>query len=220
MSFVKNLDMPLIRLSPQDDFTLRDACAGVHIFGGIGSGKTSGSGRMLAGAYLRAGMGGLVTAVKPDEIPLWKKYGAEHGRSKSIVFFDENEGFNFLTYELSRHGMDGIGTVVECLMRVIEAAKKASPTASQRGGEAFWEDASRQLLRYTIPPLYAATGTLSMPDIVRFISSAPSTAHEVTDPEWQRSSFMYKIMDAAAKCPRVPLSHDALEDVLAYWSQQ
>jgi type IV secretory pathway TrbF-like protein len=42
--------------------------------------KTSGSGRMLAGAYLRAGMGGLVTAVKPEEIPLWRRYAAEHGR--------------------------------------------------------------------------------------------------------------------------------------------
>src|SRR5580693_1683679 len=155
MSFVKDLDTPLLRLSPQDNFTLRDACAGVHIFGGIGSGKTSGSGRMIAGAYLRAGMGGLVTAVKPEEIDLWRQYVAEHGRKSSLVLFDENEGFNFLAYELARQGMDGVGTVTECLLRVVEAAKKASPTASHRGGEPFWDDATRQVLRYTLPPLYA-----------------------------------------------------------------
>ena len=47
IAYVKNLDTPLLRVSPGDAFTLRDACAGVHIFGGIGSGKTSGSGRIV-----------------------------------------------------------------------------------------------------------------------------------------------------------------------------
>ena len=160
MSFVKDLNTTLMKLSGQDEFDLADACAGIHIFGGIGSGKTSGSGRMIAGAHLRAGMGGLVTAVKPEEISLWERYAAEHGRKPSIVLFDETEGFNFLAYELGRQGMEGIGTVTECLMRVLEAAKKASPTASQRGGEPFWEDAARMLLRYAIPMVYSASGTL------------------------------------------------------------
>jgi hypothetical protein len=67
MAFVNSLDTPLLQLSAQDNFTLENACAGVHVFGGIGSGKTSGSGKMLAGAYLRGGFGGLVTAVKAEE---------------------------------------------------------------------------------------------------------------------------------------------------------
>ena len=56
VAFAKDLDAPLLRLSSQDDFTLEDATKGVHAFGGIGSGKTSGSGKVLAGAYLRAGV--------------------------------------------------------------------------------------------------------------------------------------------------------------------
>ena len=129
MSYLTKLEAPLLQLSPKDVFSLRDACAGVHIFGGIGSGKTSGSGRMLAGAYLRAGMGGLVTAVKPEEVTLWQRYAAEHGRSNSLILFDEHEGFNFLAYEFGRQGIDGVGTVTECLMKILEAAKRASPTA-------------------------------------------------------------------------------------------
>lgn len=35
------------------DCSLRDAVAGVHVFGGVGAGKTSTSGRMLAEAFLR-----------------------------------------------------------------------------------------------------------------------------------------------------------------------
>jgi len=116
---------------------------------------------------------GLVTCVKPEEVELWQGYAKEHGRARSLILFDENEGFNFLTYELARQGVDGIGTVTECLMRVLEAAKRASATASQRGGEAFWEDATRQLLRYAITPIYAAYGSLSISDIIRFISTAP-----------------------------------------------
>src|ERR1019366_5209564 len=71
LPFVTNLDTPLLSLSPKDRFTLRDACNGVHIFGGIGSGKTSGSGKALAAAYLRGGMGGLVLCAKPEEVDLW-----------------------------------------------------------------------------------------------------------------------------------------------------
>ena len=220
MSFVENLDAPLLRLSPEDAFTLRDACAGVHIFGGIGSGKTSGSGRMLAGAYLRAGMGGLVTCVKAEEVDLWRAYAAEHGRSSSLLLFDENEGFNFLAYEMGRQGMDGIGTVTECLMRVIEAARRASGTASQRGGEAFWEDATRQVLRYAIPPLYAAGGSLSIADIIRFISTAPTNRKEPTDADWQKRSFMYSVMDTAARYPKVPMSRAALRDNITYWAEE
>jgi hypothetical protein len=220
MSFVKDLGTPLLRLSPEDAFTLDDACAGVHIFGGIGSGKTSGSGRMLAGAYLRAGMGGVVTVAKPEDIPLWRRYMAEHGRSASLLLFDENEGFNFLAYELARQGMDGVGTVTECLMRVIDAARKSSPTASHRGGDVFWEDATREALRYTIPPLYSAQGSLCIPDIIRFVSTAPTNVKEPTDPEWQKRSFMYEIMDRALRCPKVSMSRGALENTIRFWAER
>ena len=114
---------------------LMTACAGIHIFGGIGSGKTTGSGKELAGAYLRAQMGGVVTIAKCDDIPLWQGYAAEHGRTASLILFDENEGFNFLAYEIGRQGMQGIGALVECFRHILEAAKRASPTASQKGSE-------------------------------------------------------------------------------------
>ena len=218
--FVRDLNTPLLRLSAEDVFTLEDACAGVHVFGGIGSGKTSGSGKMLAGAYLRAGMGGLVTAVKPEEVDLWRKYAAEHGRSNSLLLFDENEGFNFLSYELARQGMDGIGTVTECLMRVIEAAKKASRTATQRGGDPFWGDTTRQVLRYALPPLFAAGGSLSIGEIIRFINTAPASVKDVTDAQWQERSFMYSVMNRAANHPKVSMERAALADTIRFWAEE
>jgi len=47
-------------------WTIRNAVEGVQIFGGIGSGKTSGSGRVIALRYLASGFGGLVLTAKHD----------------------------------------------------------------------------------------------------------------------------------------------------------
>ncbi|MBS0473089.1 MAG: TraM recognition domain-containing protein [Proteobacteria bacterium] len=220
MDFVADLDAPLLQLSAQDRFTLRDACQGVHVFGGIGSGKTSGSGKALAAAYLRAGMGGLVLCAKPEEVEQWCRYAAENNRVESTMLFGERggHGFNFIDYELARQGASGIGSVVECLMRILEAARLAHPNAGQ--GQQFWDDAMRQLLRNTIPALYAATGTVRMSDITRFISSAPMSLDQAHSTAWQGSSFMFSTMMAAEKNPVVRLDAQDLAKIGSYWHDE
>jgi hypothetical protein len=56
------------------NWTMNDACCGVLATGATGGGKTSGPGRPLARAYLRAGMGGLdrreVHAIDPWGAPV------------------------------------------------------------------------------------------------------------------------------------------------------
>jgi hypothetical protein len=220
MRYVADLDQPLLRLSAQDQFTLRDACQGVHIFGGIGSGKTSGSGKALASAYLRAGFGGLVLAAKPDEVDRWIGYAKENGRAKSVVLFGERGGgFNFITYELARQGMGGVGSVVECLMRVLEAARLTNPNAG-RASESFWEDAIRQVLRNTIPILYASMGQVRIPEIIRFVASAATSLEQLRDPEWQRTALMYHAMKAAHDTPRVPIVPHEFEQIAGYWKDE
>jgi len=220
MTFIKDLDTPLLRLSPRDVFTVGNSYTAVHIFGGIGSGKSSGPGRMLAGAYLRAGYGGLVTVAKHEDIDLWKGYAREHGRAASLVLFDENEGFNFLTYEMARQGIEGIGTVTECLLAVLEAAKRASATTSQKGEEEFWEGSKRQLIRYAIAPIYAAKGAVTIPDIIRFINTAPTNPKDPTSAEWQRRSFMYSVMNAATCAPKVKLPDSMMRDTIEFWAEE
>ncbi len=220
MTFVKDWDAAILRLSRHGDVVSpRDAAGGTHYWGVMGGGKTT-SAQMLAGAYLRAGFGGYATAAKPDVIAQWQRYAQMHGRGNSLVLFDENEGFNFLDYEMARHGMDGIGTVVECLMRVIDASRRASGTASQRGGEVFWEDATRNTFRYTLPALYSAKGSLTIPDILRFVTTAPATLQEPTSQQWQERSFMYKMMNAATGNPRVRMQNAALQNVITFWRKQ
>src|ERR1017187_3883532 len=68
-----------------DIWRIKDACEGTMIFGGTGSGKTSGSGRALATSFLAAGFGGLVLCAKPDEPALWRSYAAETGRETDLL---------------------------------------------------------------------------------------------------------------------------------------
>src|SRR6516165_8883181 len=67
-------------------------------------------------------------------------------------------------------------------------------------------------------PLYAAGGSVSIADIISFINSAPARAKDVTSPEWQKRSFMYAAMDAAARHPRVRMPRAALTDNLNFWA--
>jgi hypothetical protein len=219
MSFISKLDAPLLKLSKSDDFTLRDACNGVHIFGAIGSGKTSGSGQALAGAYLRAGMGGLVLCAKPEEVKLWQRYAKEHGRSNSVVVFDESQGFNFITYELARQGMQGISNVTECLMRVIEAADHASGVTGGKG-EDFWEKSMRLTLNYAIPVIYAAHGTVTIADIISFVSSAATRVQQYDDDAWMRRSYAAQTLGKCVGTPVLAMDAYAIKAMKDFWFQQ
>lgn len=219
MSFANSLDTPLLNLSAKDSFTLRDACNGVHIFGGIGSGKTSGSGKTLAGAYLRAGMGGLVLCAKPEEVNLWLDYAHQHGRRQSVILFDENRGFNFIDYELARQGTKGISNVTECLLRVLEAADQAT---GRHGGtsDQFWVDAIRQILNYTIPAIYSAYTKVTVSDIIYFVSSASTKPEQLADDNWVADSYYARTLRRVIENPQVPIEENAKQSLLHYWSTQ
>lgn len=58
---------------------IRNAVTGVQIFGGIGSGKSSGSGKTLAYSFLKNGFGGIVLTGKIDETETWLKYAEATG---------------------------------------------------------------------------------------------------------------------------------------------
>lgn len=209
-----DLDTPLLQLTPYDDFTARDAVQGVCVTGATSSGKTSAS-QYLAKSYLQASMGGLVMCAKPEEADLWRQYCSETGRLHSLIVIDgEGHRFNFLTYELARQGAAGINSVVECLMRILEIVRTASPN-SGRPGDPFWEDTTKQLLRNTILILYLATGTVRIADILQFVRSAPTSPDQMTDPGWQRGSFFCEAFASAA-----PSLDDATgERIIAYWQR-
>ena len=220
MAHVNDLDTPLLKLSASDYFTLRDACDGVHVFGGIGSGKTSGSGQALAGAYLRAGMGGLVLCAKPEEVELWLAYADRHGRRDSVLIFDERLGFNFIDYELARLGIEGASNVTECLMRALEAADHATGSTGA-SSDPFWSQSTKQILNYTIPVIYAAYGTVTVGNIIDFVMSAATRPDQYKDKDWARNSYAAQTLRKAVDQPEKPMGDQyATQAIATYWFVQ
>ncbi|WP_460972411.1 type IV secretory system conjugative DNA transfer family protein [Spirosoma migulaei] len=196
-----NLDEVIYRFINADDqlpaepFTIRQACEGVQIFGGIGSGKTSGSGAALAKAYLRAGFGGLVLCAKKDELATWQRYAKETGRSDSLLIFDTSGDyrFPFLQYEVSREG-EGAGyteNLVRLFMTVYEAISRGS---SNGGSDPYWTSAMQQLMRNAIDLSLIARGTVSVPLMHEIVRSAPQSLEEVKSEAWWESSICARLL--------------------------
>lgn len=194
------LSLPLVRLSEYEVMTLGDMCEGVQILGATGSGKSSGSGRHLALAYLSAGMGGLVLTAKPDERRVWEGYCRETGRSEDLIIMSPSEPlrFNFMDYERGRAGPGGGLTenLVNLFSEVLQVAERSSGS-SGREDEGYWVRASRQMVRNCLDILILGQGSVSIPDLYRTIVSLPMSLQQVNDPDWQNASFAFRCLRAA-----------------------
>ena len=213
------LDRPLLRCPQRGAvLTIRDACQHVSCMGTTGSGKTSGFGKTLAQAYLRADMGFYVLTAKPENIPLWTNYAKENGHANSLVLFDgrDGQGLNFIDYLLARFGAKGIANVIECLMRVLAAADMATGNLGAPS-EVFWEHAIRKLLNYALPLLYAAHGTVSVASLIAFLVSAATDGGAVISTRpGPRDELCAGVVTVrkAADAPAIPLPKDELETLL------
>jgi hypothetical protein len=192
------LDAPLFSLSryPEDAFTLRQAVEGVLIMGGIGSGKSSGSGKKLLKKYLLAGLGGLVLTAKPEEAALWLKYTKAAGREGDVIVLDESGAysFNFLRHEMKRPGR-GAGyteNVVRLFANVAEAIQGAS---LGRGENAYWFMEMMRLLRNAVDLLYTVRGEITVPLLQQIVRDAPTSIEETWGKEWQAQSEVNKLIN-------------------------
>jgi hypothetical protein len=213
---------PLVMWSKKDAFTLNDAFAGVCVMGATGSGKSSGSGRALARAYLRAGFGVLVLAAKSDEASVWETYCRETGRSRDFVRFDASGKYRFdpINYELNRSG-EGAGhteNIVSLMSSLLEIADRNSGNGG--GGkedEGYWKRALRQLLRNLVDLIILSKGRVSVPDLYRLVLSAPTSPAQLRDPDWQKDSFLFRSLGEADKRPKTPRQRHDFEIVTDYF---
>ena len=173
--YMTDSSAPLLSFSPELHLSLAQAFEGTMIFGGTGSGKSSGSVSHLARAMLRGGFGGLVLCAKEDEADTWMRYAEETGRTDSVIRFGadtpENPNptaFNFIAYELARSG-----SPFEVVRVVKNALKALDPYSEASGDGKVWEEAAQNLLVYAVVVLYSSTGSCDIATLKRFIYEAP-----------------------------------------------
>ena len=216
-----NLDTEIYHFNGQEAFTIGQACEGVQIFGGIGSGKTSGSGEAIARAFLNAGFGGLVLCAKKDVLDEWKRYAKETGREHNILVFDGSGDFvfPFLQYEIERTG-EGAGytdNLVRLFTTVYEAIERSK---SGGGSDPYWTRAMQQLLRNTIDLCMIARGTVSVPLIRDVILSAPKTAEEIDTDGWKEKSLCWKLLlEGHSKKMDTWVKHD-FDSTASFWLEE
>ncbi|MFO0946445.1 MAG: type IV secretory system conjugative DNA transfer family protein [Planctomycetota bacterium] len=201
----------LLSFSRSDAFSLADACEGVLVVGATGSGKSTGSGKALAHAYLSAGFGGLVLTAKNDERAVWESYCKQTGRLKDLHVFspDGPYRYNFLDHELQRGGV-GAGltdNIVHIFAQVLQIAERGSGSGGGREDEGYWRRASNQLLRNTIDLLIMAKNRITLSDIYRIIVSAPRSKEQELLEGWRQSSFCFRCLEEADMRPKS--SHQA-----------
>lgn len=202
--FSKNkdiLDVPLLAFSSKDELTVRDVLQGNFIVGGVGSGKTSGSGRNLAHALLKNNFGGLVLTAKRSEKDLWIRYCEETGRKDSLLIVSpEIKGnpmtFNFLNWESKRPGRGGGNAlnIRQFLMDILDALRSRSSGGSN---EQFWTEQTEKLLDASIDLLQLAQSPITIENIVQVIKSAPDSLAKLQNQDDKNKSYCMQLMARA-----------------------
>lgn len=189
------LDSVMLELTERDRIRLRAFIeGGIGIFGGLGSGKSSTSARMLALAFLRAALGGLVLTVKSDELAHWIQYAKQTEREKDLIIFNAASGLSFdpLAYIWKTGGRAAaqIETVVEIFTVLMSVGKVYQPSS----GERYFEQAVEELMRAVLVILANAGERISINSLHQVITSLPIDREQVDDPEWQTTSECSRVI--------------------------
>ena len=229
-----NLDYPLLNFSrdPADDWTIRDAVRGVQIFGGIGSGKSSGSGKYIAKTFLHHGFGGIVLCAKPDERANWEKYAEETGRTDDLIIFSKNSPYEFnpLQYEMTREG-EGAGEVFNLSNLFMEMYKMGARFSG--GGESgendrFWDGALKRCLNGIIRLLQMANEELSISNMRRLLADVPneeevSKMQQLSDEDleaWAEANYCIQCLGMAAERTIDVENEERYHDLHSYFLNQ
>ena len=192
------LDLPLIKWSLGYPFTVRDACEGVLIMGGLGSGKTSGSGALLANKFLNNGFGGLVLTAKEEELQLWTNYCKKYNRLDDLIIFgqDSDHYFNFLDYESNR--LDKATGITHNIADTLKTVIKAGANDGQESDKAFWDASLQQLLVNAVDLCLLTHSKIRFEHIYKVVQSAPKSKSELSNAQWRANSTCFKLMKYAA----------------------
>jgi TraM recognition site of TraD and TraG len=198
------LSRPLLHYSRRDLWTVGHAIQGTVGMGQTGGGKSSGSGRHIALAFLRAGFGGLVCCAKSDEAPTWIKYCRETNREQDLVVVGPGNPwrFNPFVFESRRRG-PGAGHV-ESLVALFSALleltqRNGSLGGGGRDGDQYWMRACLQLVRNFVNLLILAEGQVTIDSLYRAIISAPTSLDQACSEEWRKSSFCCRLLTTAER---------------------
>lgn len=192
---VLDLDAPLIEFNSSFGtipWTVRASFEGAHVFGGVGSGKTSSVGKLISLKYIQAGWGGLVLTSKNDERDNWVEYARATNREKDLIILesDGHHRFNFLDYLAGQsNGRALTENMVDVLKTVIKASQDKS---SGKSNDEFWTNAIDQVLNFSIELSKMAYGSVTVEILYEIIQSLPKANARISPEDGQSPSAFFK----------------------------
>ena len=206
----------LVLWNNSEPWTIEDSFEGAQVWGDTGSGKSSTSAKIFATAMLRAGYGGLVLTVKPEDTEQWRCFLEDNGRSRDGIFFgpQEDHCFNFLDYEL-RHGAGlGLGSrnATRILSELVAMAQRDGRTS-----DTFWQKSAEVLIGNTLDLMTAAGVTPSLLLAKEIIQTGPLFPDQVKDSQWQAQSKCWELLTQGRQ--RANGTHD-FHQACAYWLRE
>lgn len=134
--------------SETEFLTLGELCTGTIVFGGTGSGKTSGTAEYFSYHLLRYGFGGLVLCAKPEEASDWVNRAKAAGREKDLILFNTENTFRFnpLQFEADQFKNSAYGST-ENLLQIL---KELCETDGKSGDDPYWPQSRDKLFTNTM----------------------------------------------------------------------
>ncbi|MEA5426390.1 type IV secretory system conjugative DNA transfer family protein [Arcicella lustrica] len=172
-----SLDDPIMELASsteQYQWTTREAVQGLFCCGGLGAGKTTGTGRQMALRFLSKKFGGLVMTAKPDEKDVWINYCKLTGREDDLIVIEPRGKYylNFLQYEASQ--TDGKNELTDNLVDVLKTVIQAGVEKdSGMSNDGFWESALDMLIFNVIDLCRLAYGKVSIQEMYNIVQTIP-----------------------------------------------
>ncbi|MBK8270691.1 MAG: hypothetical protein IPK83_21245 [Planctomycetes bacterium] len=235
-AIVRNgLDCAVTRLYDRErrvwqSITLRQLLEHELILGGTGSGKTSGSGQLLALSLLRLGFGFVVHTVKGDELMLWGNYNDQAGplgycaragikRDRIIVVGprvklyrecglsvpDGGHCLNLLDAEFKYHDQHDPLSAAASVAYICCTAIQPN---GDRGAhlDPYWADAVMRLGVMAVELCICACGSVKLDDLCEVIRTAPRSRSQAWSARWRaKSLFWNTFVDPAIR--RTPIDH-------------
>lgn len=198
-----------------DEWRVADSFEGTQILGGTGSGKTSGSGREIAYAFLLKGYGGLILTAKAEERERWETYWHHSKRPDSLIVVEPQGRFrlNFLDYEFQTSSGSQLTQNLVALFMTAMSPGGGAAVAS----DPYWDDALRQMLTHAIDLVALANGKVTLQDLASVIRDAPQSAADSHSKTWQNASACWTMLGQAQERTTDAARREDLADTVEYW---
>lgn len=213
------LDHAMMTWAPGEPFSVRDLTAGgVCIMGRPGSGKTSGSGKMLMRSIVgHVRSGGLILGAKPEDVDDARKIFAEAGRRDDLVVMnpDGEVRINLLD-SLMRMGC-GPREITGFLTTMSENLHASHSQGGEESG--FFKAQEERAIYNAVVALMLGTGKVSAPDLQRFIHGALMKPEQAGSTEWQEG-FHNQCLRAASKNAKTDIAKHDFEQAANFWIRE